>query len=229
MRRPICALLLLAASCGEITDEGQLCTEAESNANDPKCGRPLELAFITSAILAPSCGQTQCHSRFRAAGELIFDNPRDAAISMLVDTSALQPLLAFTADRFDPTGIDTYKPWLLRFLTEEFPLSDLDSVTDTYDRMPFEAPLARADIDLIKVWIQAEITADDPLGRPPRPGASARGAQCNPESHGGYACAQQSDSSWARVRCTDDFNFGEIDQRCNNSCTLSDDFGAVCD
>jgi len=234
MRRPVCALLLFAAaSCAEITSEREFCTKAESDRRDPTCGRPLELAFITSAVLAPSCGQTQCHSTFRQAGGFAFDTPDAARRSLLTgNTSTGEPLLAFDDRRHDPTRIieDNKVPHILRWVTEDFPVADLlEPGAEPTSRMPFDAPLPEADVELLTVWIQEEISPGDRLGREPRPGGSARGAQCNPALYGGYACNYDSAlGRWVRVECGDDFNFGAVDQSCANTCQIVDNQTAVC-
>jgi hypothetical protein len=225
MRRPVCALLLLAASCGKITSEGEVCTEAESDRNDPKCGRPLDLAYLTAAVFAPSCGQTQCHSKFHQSGGLVFDNPHDAALSLLAPSSG--PLLRFDGVRQDPTRfIDNQRPHLLRWLTEPFPLADEQAVgEEPNSRMPFDAPLASADIELLSVWIREELPTSNPEDmRERRVGASARGAQCNPDAYEGYACTFDSfEGVFRRVKCNDDFNFDTVDiQDCPNDCQLSE-------
>lgn len=225
MQRPVCALLLLAAGCAEITSEGELCTAAESAANDPKCGRPLDLAYLTAAIFAPSCGQTQCHSKFHQAGKLVFDNPHDAALSLLTPGSG--PLLRFDGIRQDPTRfIDNEVPFLLRWLTEEFPVNETrEDDEPPNSRMPFDAPLAEADIELISVWIRESLPTKNPGdNREPRVGGGARGAQCNPDAYEGYACTYDSFRGvFQRVKCNADFNFDEVDvQDCPTDCKLSE-------
>src|SRR5687767_3761465 len=107
MQRPVCALLLLVAvssvviaACGTVEDEGTVCTEE----GDDSCGRPLDLEYMTAAILAPSCGLAQCHSTFHQAGGLAFDDPDNARVSLLTPDSG--PLLQFTSDRYDPERTD---------------------------------------------------------------------------------------------------------------------------
>lgn len=201
MQRPVFGLLALAggvlgASCGTLEDEGIYCTDAELEAGDPKCGRPLELEYITVAILAPSCGQAQCHSRFRQAGGLSFSNPEDARRSLVLPNAA--PLLSFTSEKFDPLSTGG-PPNLIRWVTE------IDPFGTGIGRMPFDAPLPNRDIDLLEVWIRAPRAAVDSNGNTiVAPGGSARGAQCNPELFGGFACR-----GTEKVRCNSDGNFDE--------------------
>lgn len=129
---------------------------------DSQDDRPLELAYLTDAIFAPTCGTTQCHSTFRQAGHgkaIVLDNP-EAARKSLVDTG----LVTFDSGKYDPD--DPNNADLMIWITQ------IDPFGLQIGRMPFDAPLPNKDVYLIREWIQNK----------------APGAQCDPEMNGGMAC-----------------------------------------
>ena len=213
MQRHVCALLLCitggalgVAACGELRDEGAYCTNAELKRGDPKCGRPLEVEYLTAAIFAPSCGQAQCHSKFRQAGNRIFDNPDDVRKTLLSPEGGT-PLLQFTSDAYDPDRepgeVSNLIAWML----------PLNQVNAAVGRMPFDAPLPERDLDLLKVWIRNPIDSVDKSGSPiTLPGGTAHGAQCDPSLYDGFACNKHE-----LVKCQADFNFGETDTSCSEA------------
>lgn len=209
MQRPVCALLLLVAAssvglaaCGTVEDEGAICTEE----GDETCGRPLDLEYMTAAIFAPSCGIAQCHSTFHQAGGLAFDDPHNARVSLLVPGA--DALLQFDSDRYDPLATDG-TPKLIKWLLP------LNEVNQDVGRMPFDSPLPNRDIKLLETWIRAPFTDADGVARA---GGSAKGAQCNPNLFNGEACKLTPNGMGGfdadKVRCTSDFNFGEVIESC---------------
>lgn len=207
MQRPVCALLLaisatglVVASCGTLEDERPLC----ETVGDSSCGRPLTVEFLTLQIFAPSCGQTQCHSKFHQAGKLVFDNPHDVRRSLLTPGSG--PLIKFTSEQFDP--LDTASSSFIQWL------SPLNKVNEAVGRMPFDSPLPAIDMQLLQVWMREPPL--DANGNAIESGASARGAQCDPDLYEGFACNGDD-----RVRCNDDFNFGEPEETCANGCRIT--------
>lgn len=89
--------------------------------------RPATLEYITEAILAPSCGNAQCHSSFKRADGYVFDTVETAR-----DTFRKQSLV----DVDDPDA-----SFLMFVLTRRI------------DRMPYDQALPDADIALIRRWI----------------------------------------------------------------------------
>ncbi|MBA3817399.1 MAG: hypothetical protein H0X17_00780 [Deltaproteobacteria bacterium] len=89
--------------------------------------RPKTLEYVTRAILAPSCGNAQCHSSFRQAANRAFDTVERACESML-EREDVQPT----------QGEDS------RLYTV---------LIRTIDRMPYDQPLPEVDQQLIKNWI----------------------------------------------------------------------------
>jgi hypothetical protein len=93
--------------------------------------RPASLAYIQQAILEPSCASAACHSSFNQRSMRVFDDPE--TVHIMVIGSGVTPF-----DSSDSLLINFY----LRGDDPEF-------------RMPLDAPLPDADIDLIARWIDA--------------------------------------------------------------------------
>ena len=94
--------------------------------------RPLELDYIVTTILAPSCGTAACHSsRIKTAG-VAFDTVEAAREAFDSDPLVIEG---------DPDASG------LIFL--------LVGATEPNKRMPKDAPLPDADIDLLRRWIAA--------------------------------------------------------------------------
>lgn len=111
-----CVLAAAIAACG--TDEDE---------------RPTTLEVVTLTVLAPSCGQVQCHSSTTKTQELAFDTVDDARRAMI----ELEVDLAIGEGR---------------------PLeNDLMNVLngDGLERMPPDSPLADEDLALIRAWLTA--------------------------------------------------------------------------
>jgi hypothetical protein len=123
MHRLALAGALLASACGSAADD-----------------RPPTLDFITETIFAPSCAAAQCHSAFaREVGDE-FDTPAAARRSIVANN------LATPDDKDDPAS-----SLLVRTLTVGV-TSLLDPNGPTI-RMPYDAPMPDADIELTKAWI----------------------------------------------------------------------------
>lgn len=139
MQRLVLAGALVAGACGSAADD-----------------RPPTLDFITETILAPSCAVAQCHSAFRREIGDQFDTPEATRRSIVANQ------LVVAEDQTDPAGA-----YLVRSLTV-----GVQSLLDPdrgLVRMPYDAPLPDADIDLIERWIGdgfpgAQCVAND-LGR----------------------------------------------------------------
>lgn len=119
--------------------------------------RPATLEFITETILAPSCATAVCHSAFtRQLGDA-FDTPASTRFSI-----ATNQLVNYPDDVADPSG-----SYLVKLMTV-----GVQSIQGSYMiRMPFDAAMPDADIELIKTWIAAGV----------------HGAQCQPNAQG-LAC-----------------------------------------
>jgi hypothetical protein len=119
MPRPIWLPLIALAACGTEDDL-----------------RPRSVEYVTQAILAPSCGNAQCHSSFRNADGYAFDTVERARRSL---AGGLVGTITFNAQS-EPVG-DPAEAFLMTVLTR------------AEDRMPFDQPLPDADLDLIERWI----------------------------------------------------------------------------
>ncbi len=114
--------------------------------------RPQTLAYITEAILAPTCGKAECHSTFAQAQGYVLDTVAGARAS-IVDNLVVLP-----GDQMAPTGSQLYQS-ITTGLPSRTGLSGLI-------RMPYDAPMPNEDIYLIQDWIAA----------------GADGAQCVPDT-----------------------------------------------
>jgi hypothetical protein len=119
MHRSIWVLALALAACGTETDQ-----------------RPRTVQYITEAILAPNCGNAQCHSSFRNVMGYAFDTVEKAQLSLV---GGLVGQITLNAKE-EPQG-DASSAFLINVLTR------------TLDRMPYDQPLPEPDIDLIARWI----------------------------------------------------------------------------
>jgi hypothetical protein len=107
------AAIALVAACGTTPDE-----------------RPLTLEVVTLEVLAPSCGQVQCHSTTTRTEGFAFDTV-DAARESLIDMVVDEPSF-FGGELFEV----------------------LDGANGR-ERMPPDAPLAEQDYNLLKAWVMA--------------------------------------------------------------------------
>ena len=119
MHRLIWVPALALAACG--TDDYQ---------------RPRTVEYVTEAILAPNCGNAQCHSSFSNVKGYAFDTVAKARASLV---SGLIGSISLNA-REEPVG-DGQSSFLYTVLTRPV------------DRMPYDQPLLNADIKLITDWI----------------------------------------------------------------------------
>jgi hypothetical protein len=115
----ICLPSIALAACGTENDQ-----------------RPRSVQYITEAILAPSCGNAQCHSSFRNAQGYTFDTVEKAQQSLV---GGLVGVISLN-DRDEPQG-EGASSFLYTVLTR------------SVDRMPYDQPLPDADLDLIERWI----------------------------------------------------------------------------
>jgi hypothetical protein len=99
--------------------------------------RPATWSFISTAIIEPACGTAGCHSEWSQVSGLILDS-REAAYKALVIAPA-------------PDGNG---PYVVAGSPEQSQLLYLLHGTEIR-RMPPDAPLPAADIDLIDAWITA--------------------------------------------------------------------------
>ena len=96
--------------------------------NDPG-SRPATWSYIHPAIVAPSCATASCHNELVETANIALDD-RETAYALLLD------------ERFVVPGDSA---------SALIPLLEGDERT----RMPPDAPLPQADIDLIQLWIEA--------------------------------------------------------------------------
>jgi hypothetical protein len=112
-----CAALALAA-CGAEVDV-----------------RPRTTEYITAAILAPNCGNAQCHSQFRQVSGIVLDTIERA-----------RPTLVGLVG---PIGLDANG----EVVGDAAGSRMINVLTRAIDPMPYDRPLPDVDIDLIARWI----------------------------------------------------------------------------
>jgi hypothetical protein len=103
--------------------------------------RPVSFEYITTAILRPSCGGASCHSTQNQRAGYILDEPGPAY-------ETLSEKLVPCTD--GPGSCDLTD----RDLAPIFYLM-ITKPPNGKDRMPLDAPLPQADIDLIGRWLVA--------------------------------------------------------------------------
>jgi hypothetical protein len=97
-------------------------------AGDP-LERPATWSYLHTAVIAPGCATSSCHSALVETAGIALDD-REDSYAQLVELSFVVP--------GDPTSA------LIPLLEG-----------DERSRMPPDAPLPQADIDLIRIWIEA--------------------------------------------------------------------------
>lgn len=101
--------------------------------------RPRNLDYITEAILAPSCGGATCHSSFKAAKGFVFDTIDGSRATFQHDDKLVLP-----------TSDDPRSAGLVLNLTMDQINPDTREIAP---RMPLNAPIPDADIELIQDWL----------------------------------------------------------------------------
>jgi len=147
--------------------------------------RPATLRYVTESILAPSCGEAQCHSTFKQSLGDVFDTVVGARQSLHRNG------LALYSDRTNAADAE-----LIHWVTDDKPFNRTDPQGNIIGRMPWDAPLPNADIDLMKKWIAAGVP----------------GAQCVPEDYGGQDCNLN-----AVVECDSEGNYGATVMACSGA------------
>jgi hypothetical protein len=97
-------------------------------AGDPS-DRPATWSYLHTAVIAPNCATSSCHSALVETAGIALDD-REDSYRALVDLQFVVP--------GDPTSA------LIPLLEG-----------DERPRMPPDAPLPQADIDLVRTWIEA--------------------------------------------------------------------------
>lgn len=189
--------------------------------------RSLDAQFVTVAILAPACGQAECHSTFVQKKTDVFDTVVGMRESVIKNH-----LVTIDSTEFDPLIPDSAP--LILWLTKNDPLGK------GIGRMPLDAPMPFEDISLLEEWIRGvpsvrqgtTCTTDSdcttlgdhchiPLGSTAGQCVvyenPARGAQCDPRPKGfthGQACINDK-----LYGCGPDWNATALIQQCPNGCT----------
>lgn len=123
MKHLVVAAAMMLGACGTTEDD-----------------RPRTIEYVTTAILRPSCANAQCHSSFVAAGPTFPDGTK---VSYIFDTveNAQQSMQGIVV----PNDADSSILYQV-LIRSAFP-------DGSFPRMPYDAPLADANKELIKDWI----------------------------------------------------------------------------
>jgi hypothetical protein len=139
--------------------------------------RPRTLAYITEAILAPTCGKAECHSTFAQTEGDVFDTVVGARYTIVHD-----PLVTIPNDELAPTGSQLYQSITIG-------LPSLEGLSGKI-RMPYDAPMPNEDVYLIESWIAG----------------GADGAQCIPDTgyvcNGNNLVACTADGNYGELQMT---------------------------
>jgi hypothetical protein len=95
--------------------------------------RPATLEYITAAILAPNCGNAQCHSSFRRVDDYAFDTIEETRITLMTYQGLVIPS--------EPNESVLYQVLVSPGGENQAP------------RMPYDQPIANRDVELIYHWI----------------------------------------------------------------------------
>jgi hypothetical protein len=124
--------------------------------------RPKNLTYITEAILAPTCGAAPCHSSFRQWVGDEYDTVDTARQTMWINGGQVFLPKGSTST----SAADTF---FILTITKGTP-SQTDPSAGII-RMPFDAPMPNADVQLIEQWIQDGIdSGNGPIGAQCLPG-----------------------------------------------------------
>lgn len=110
----------------------------------PVDDRPQTLAFITEAILKPSCATAECHSAMKAQSGDVFDSV-SAARASIVDNGLVVTCEKLATPQPSPCIEAAQQSYLLTVITE----GDARG-----NRMPLDQPMSNTDIELIGTWIE---------------------------------------------------------------------------
>lgn len=133
------------------------CDLADTSAQD----RPLTLAYVTEAILSPSCGTAECHSAMKAEKGDIFDSVMAAKQSIEVTHPDLVVTCAWLGKDLETcaqNNDDIASSYLMTVIT----------VGDYSDGnlMPLDQPMSNQNILLLSRWIREGAQGlDKPVAR----------------------------------------------------------------
>ncbi|MGE3763951.1 MAG: hypothetical protein AB7L94_16930 [Kofleriaceae bacterium] len=116
MHRLVVVAAALLGACGVDTDD-----------------RPATLEYITAAILAPNCGNAQCHSSFRRVDDYAFDTIEETRITLTTYQGLVVPS--------EPNESVLYQVLVSPGGENQAP------------RMPYDQPIPNRDVELIYHWI----------------------------------------------------------------------------
>lgn len=161
--------------------------------------RPLSIEYATEAILAPSCGNAQCHSSFRQVGGFALDTVEMARFE-LVELADVE------------LGVDGDGLPIITKRPQDSLL--IEVLVRAVDRMPYDQPLPDNDIDYLRRYLEAGA-----------PGAQCRpqeGNVCLDRIEPGVGPGP------LVMSCGDDYNFDQVIEDCGRRTPSSSEMKWIC-
>jgi hypothetical protein len=113
--------------------------------------RPLDIETVTSTVLAPNCGLTNCHSTFTQNDGLVFDRVEAVREMIRVDlTVAADPDGAPRPRLISPIAREPIEQPLYYNLTQTMRVDP-----PAAQRMPLDAPMPDVDVNYLVAWLAA--------------------------------------------------------------------------
>jgi hypothetical protein len=135
--QPVKVLLIAAISLAA-------CDLSDKEAVD---GRPLELGYVTEAILKPTCGTAECHSSFHAEAGDVYDTVAGAQATLADKRFGL----VLTCERLT---IPQTSPCGGAAAAASYLITVISDRTAEGDRMPLDQVMSRSDQELLGQWIE---------------------------------------------------------------------------
>jgi hypothetical protein len=110
-------------------------------------GRPLELGYVTEAILKPTCGTAECHSSFHAQAGDVYDTVAGAQATLANPDYGL----VFTCERLK---IPQSSPCGGAAAAASYLITVISNKTNKGDRMPLDQVMSSSDQELLGQWIE---------------------------------------------------------------------------
>ena len=128
---------------------------------EPLDDRPMTLAYVAEAILAPNCGTATCHSTWKHAQGDVFDTVAGALHTFQQPIFAQPSYPASLLSCYGSDGVTLLDPCMTDDADQVNAYSTflyhvlVDRDIDGGDRMPLDQPLATKNIEFIAAWIDA--------------------------------------------------------------------------
>ncbi len=131
------------------------CDLSDKPAND----RTPTLAYVTEAILAPTCGTAECHSSFHAQSGDVYDTVKGAQATLANPNYGL----VYTCDKL-ATPLESP---CIEAPANSYLITVITTTTVSGKRMPLDQVMSSSDIATLADWISNGATGLDLSGVPP--------------------------------------------------------------